>query len=281
MKKFYILLVALALGASTVYAQSDDEIRRQQEALQKEQQDLLKQQQREQEELAKQQAREEARMQKEQQKAQEQEIKKEQDRQKREQAKAENEARKAQKAAEKKAKRAEHYAQWGRKPGFTADPYAGGIISRRMYGQNSLHNAVGANLGVDFQYHRPIARHWDCNIGLGYRYSMYAYSHLLGASTDFSGKEEVLNQSTIVVPMKLAHISKDNQHGWYLGLTPSFSFGDAHLNAEFRHFRCDLSFGTQSRWLIFAPGMEVYFNLVPSYAVGDAKIHEVGVRFSL
>lgn len=285
MKKIFILLVAMALGASTAFAQSDDEIQRQQEALQKqqqkEQQDLLKQQQKEQEQLQRQQAREEARMQKEAEQARQDEIKKEQDRQKREQAKAESDARKEAKAAEKKAKRAEHYAQWGRKPGFTADPYAGGIIARRMYGQNSLHNAVGCNLGVDFQYHRPIARRWDFNIGLGYRYSMYCYSHLNGPATDFSGKEVVLNQNAILVPLKLAHISKDNEHGWYLGLTPGINFGTGTYNTEFKTFRFDVSFGTQNRWLIFAPGMEVYFNLLPTYRVGDFKIHEFGVRITL
>lgn len=285
MKKFYILLVAMALSAGTVFAQSDDELQRQQEALQKqqqkEQQDLLKQQQKEQEELQKQQAKEEARMQKEAEKARQEEIKKEEDRQKREQAKAESEARKEAKAAEKKAKRMEHYAQWGRKPGFTADPYVGGIIARRIYGQNSLHNSVGANLGVDFQYHRPIARHWDFNIGLGYRYSMYCYSHLKGAETDFTGKEVVLDENTIVVPLKLTHVSKDNEHGWYVGLTPGVSFGVDQISTAFKHLRCDLTFGTQNRWLIFAPGMEVYFNLLPTYYVGDRKIHEVGVRFSL
>lgn len=285
MKKIYILLVAMALSAGTVFAQSDDEIQRQQEALQKqqqkEQQDLLKQQQKEQEQLQKQQAKEEARLQKEAEQARQDEIKKEQDRQKREQAKAESEARKEAKAAEKKAKRAEHYAQWGRKPGFTADPYAGALISRRMYVQNSLYNAVGCNLGVDFQYRRPIARHWDFNVGLGYRYSMYCYSHLLGSATDFNGKEEIRNMGTVVVPIKLAHINKDNQHGWYVGVTPGINLGKDDVRVDFNTFRCDITLGTQNRWLIFAPGMEVFFNLLPSYGAGVQKIHEVGVRFSL
>lgn len=285
MKKFYILLVAMAISAGAAFAQSDDEIQRQQEALlkqqQKEQQDLLIQQQKEKEELQKQQAKEEARLQKEQEKARQEEIKKEEDRQKREEAKAVNDARKAQKAAEKKAKRAEHYAQWGRKPGFTADPYAGVLLDRRMYGQNSLHNAVGASVGVNFEYHRPIARRWDFNIGLGYRYGLYCYSHLLGAQTNFNGKEEVLNNNAIFVPIKLTHVNKDNQHGWYLGVAPAFTFGPANLNPEFNHFRCDVTIGTQNRWLIFAPGMELYCNLLPTYSVGDAKIHEIGVRFTL
>lgn len=284
MNKIYILLVAMALSAGTVFAQSEDEIQRQQQALQqqqqKEQQELLKQQQKEQEELRKQQAKEEARMEKERQKAQEEELKKEQDRQKREEAKAINDAKKKQKEAEKKAKREAQYAKWGRKPGFTADPYAGALIARRMYGQNSLFNAVGANIGVDFQYHRPIASRWDFNIGLGYRYNIYCYSHLMGASTDFNGKEEIRNKGAIAIPIKLAHISKDNQHGWYVGATPAIAIGANPIQFDYNLFRCDITVGSQNRWLIFAPGTELFFNILPTYSMGDKKIHEIGVRFS-
>lgn len=289
MKKFYILLVAMAISAGTAFAQSDDEIQRQQEALQrqqqKEQQDLLRQQQKEQEELQKQQAKEEARMQKEAEKARQDEIKKEEDRQKREQAKAATEARKAQKAAEKKAKRAEHYAQWGRKPGFTADPSAGVLLDRRMFGQNNYYNSVGANLGVVFDYHRPIARRWDVNLGLGYRYGLFCYSHL-GITGDginagsYNVKEQTSATSTLIVPIKLSHINKDNKHGWYCGVTPGIMLNtpDHGMN----RFRFDLSIGTQNRWLIFAPGTELYFNLVPTYKNGvQNKIHEIGVRFTL
>ncbi len=289
MKKFYILLVAMALSAGAAFAQSDDEIQRQQEALQKqqqkEQQDLLRQQQKEQEELQRQQAKEEARMQKEAEKARQEEIKKEEDRQKREQAKAQNEARKAQKAAEKKAKRAEHYAQWGRKPGFTADPSVSALLDRRMYGQNNYYNAVGANIGITFDYHRPIARRWDFNIGLGYRYTLFCYSHvgILGdgiTTSSYNGKEATSATSTILVPIKLSHLNKDNKHGWYLGVTPGFMLSTPEHNMN--RFRFDLSVGTQNRWLIFAPGTELYFNLMPTYASGPQnKIHEIGVRFTL
>lgn len=291
MKKFYILLVAMAISVGTVFAQSDDEIQRQQEALlkqqQKEQQDLIRQQQREQEELQKQQAKEEARMQKEQEKARQDEIKKEQDRQKREQTKAENEARKEAKAAEKKAKRAEHYAQWGRKPGFTADPYASALLDRRIYTKNSLYNSVGINLGVTFEYHRPIARRMDVNIGLGYRQSMYYYSHLFAANAtitadQLNGDEQHRSFGTIVLPLKMVFVNKDNKHGSYIGVTPGINLQKTYAeNAKFNAFRFDLAIGTQTRWLIFAPGTELYFNLVPTYATGDTKIHEIGVRFTL
>lgn len=280
MKKFYILLVAMAISAGAAFAQSDDEIQRQQESLQKqqqkEQQDLLRQQQKEQEELQKQQAKEEARLQKEAEKARQDEIKKEQDRQKREQAKAESDARKEAKAAEKKAKRAEHYAQWGRKPGFTADPYVSALLDRRIYGTYSDNNAVGFNLGVVFDYHRPIARRWDFNIGLGYRYNLYCYSH---AKLSDPTKEETAVYSTILVPIKMSHINKDNKHGWYAGVAPGFNFSRDIRNCS--TFRCDLTVGTQNRWLIFSSGVEAYINLLPTYTAVDTKIHEVGVRFTL
>ena len=79
---------------------------------------------------------------------QEKAIKKEQDRQKREQAKAEQKIRQQQKKAEKERKRQEHYAAWGRKPNFTADPSVSILTDRRFYGNNNFYNSVGANVGV-------------------------------------------------------------------------------------------------------------------------------------
>lgn len=286
-------MVAMALMGGTVFAQSNDSLERakQQEALmkqqQKEQQELLKQQQKEQEQLQKEQQRAEEKLQKEQQREEEKALKKEQDRQKREQVKAENERKAAEKKAAKKAKRQENYAKWGRKPGFTADPYASILTDRRIYTQNSLYNSVGANLGVTFDYHRPIAKRWDFNIGIGYRHTMYYYSHLFGAGdtitlNSFNGKEENRTYGTIVVPIKLSHLNKDNQHGWYLGVTPGFNLKKLSAEgAKFNRFRCDVAIGTQNRWLIFAPGAEVYFNLLPTYTSGNTKIHEFGIRFTL
>lgn len=300
MKKFYILLIAMALTAGTAFAQSNDSIERakQQEALlkqqQKEQQELLKAQQKEQERLMREQQKEQEkaqqermkeqeRLQKEQQKEQEQAMKKEQDRIKREQAKAESQARKAEKKAEKKRRQQEHYAAWGRSPRVSADPYASILTDRRIYTQNNLYNSVGANVGVNFVYHRPIARHWDFNIGLGYRHTMYYYSHLDGATTDFNGKEENRAFGAISLPITLSHLNKDNQHGWYFGVAPAFNLKKVSVpGAQFNRFRCDFTVGTQNKWLIFAPGTEVYLNLMPTYQTGvGTQIHEFGIRFNL
>ena len=303
MKKLYILLIAMALTAGAAFAQSNDSIERakqQQELLkqqQKEQEALLKQQQKEQERLMKEQqkaaekaqqerAKEQEKLLREQQKEQEQAIKKEQDRQKREQAKAESKIRKEQKKAEKERKRQEHYAAWGRKPNFTADPYATIVTDRRFYGTNNLYNAVGFNLGAVLDYHRPIARHWDFSIGLGYRYTNYYYSHLNAGATDFNGEEKTRHYNTILLPIKLSHISKDNDHGWYFGVAPGFNFGfqDLPNGAVFNKFRCDFTIGTQNSWLIFNPGFEVYFNILPTYTTtgnNATKIHEFGIRFKL
>ena len=306
MKKLYILLIAMALTAGTAFAQSNDSIERakqQQELLkqqQKEQEALLKQQQKEQERLMKEQqkaaekaqqerAKEQEKLLREQQKEQEQAIKKEQDRQKREQAKAEQKIRKEQKKAEKERKRQEHYAAWGRKPNFTADPYVSILNNRRIYTKNSFYNSVGANVGVTFDYHRPIARHWDFNIGLGYRYTYLTYSHLFTQNeldnlsrSSFDTEEQHKAYSTITVPIKLSHINKDNEHGWYVGIAPGFNLKKMKAEgAEFNRIRVDFSIGTQNRWLIFAPGTEVYLNLLPSYKTGDTRIHEFGIRFTL
>ena len=304
MKKFYILLIAMFLTAGAAYAQSNDSIERakQQEALlkqqQKEQQELLKQQQKEQEALQKEQQKaaqkaqeermkEQQKLQKEQQKEAEKAAKKEQDRIKREQVKAENKAKAEQKKAEKKRKRQEHYAAWGRHPNFTADPYVSIVSARRIYTKNSLYNSVGANVGVVFDYHRPIAKRWDFNIGIGYRYTYLTYSHLFSKNdtidiNSFSGTEKSRHFNTIFVPIKLSHINKDNDHGWYIGVAPGFNFPKLTAEgAKFNQFRVDASIGTQSRWLIFSPGTEIYFNLLPTYTSVNTKIHEFGIRFVL
>jgi flagellar motor protein MotB len=307
MKKFYILLIAMAITAGTAFAQSNDSIERakQQEALlkqqQKEQQELLQQQQKEQERLQKEQQKaaqkaqeermkEQQKLQKEQQKEAEKAAKKEQDRIKREQTKAENKAKAEQKKAERKRKREEHYAAWNRRPNFTADPSVAILADRLIYTKNSFYNSIGANVGVTFDYHRPIAKRWDFNVGIGYRFTYLTYSHLFSSAEldagltreSFNGNEESRTFSTVMVPIKISHINKDNNHGWYLGVAPGFNFGTKNASsAKFNKFRCDLAIGTQSRWFIFSPGTEVYFNLLPTYTSGDTKIHEFGIRFVL
>ncbi len=284
MKKLYILLLALFFSAGTIFAQNEDELLKKQ---QQEQQELLLQQQKEQERLQKQQQKEEERLAKEQAKAKEEAAKKEQDRIKREQTKEQNAIRKEQKKAEKKARHQQNYAKWNRKPNFTADPYATILTARRAYGTNNLFNAVGFNLGAIIDYHHPIAKRWDANIGLGYRYTNCFYSHLDKGVADFDGQEQTRSYSSIVLPIKLSFIGKDNDHGWYLGIAPGLNFGFSKAlpdKAQFNQYRCDIILGTQSRWLIFSPGMEVYFNLLPTYSTSnqnEGRIHEFGIRFNL
>ena len=304
MKKFYILLIAMALTAGAGYAQSNDSIERakqQQELLkqqQKEQEELLKQQQKEQEKLQKEQQKaaqkeqeerikEQQKLQKEQQKEAEKAAKKEQDRIKREQVKAENKAKAEQKKAERKRKREEHYRVWGRSPRLSADPSVGFLFNRRMLGNNSLYNGMGYNLGLVFDYHRPIARRWDFNIGLGYRYTTYVYSHKFSADKisdltvdDFYGTEFTNAMHTVVLPIKLSHINKDNEHGYYLGVTPGFNLNKVNY---INRFRCDVAVGSQTKWLIFSSGVEFYYNLLPTFVGVEQKgrIHEFGIRFTL
>lgn len=277
MKRFFILLVAMAISAGAAFAQSDDEIQRQ-----KEQEALLKQQQKEQADLQKQQQKEQEQLQKQQEREKQEEIKREQDRQKREAAKAQNEARKEQKKEEQKAKRKENYAKWGRSPRVGFDPSVTVLTDRRMYGNNDLYNSVGFNLGVTFEYRRPIAKRWDFNVGLGYRWTEYVYSHLDGAQTDFNGKEQTRSYSSIIVPIKLSHFNKTNENGWYLGVAPGFNFGMASVPYNtWSQFRCDLTVGTIGKLLIFTPGTEVYLNLIPTYVGEGSAIHEFGIRITL
>lgn len=325
MKKFYILLIAMALTAGTAFAQSNDSIERakQQEALikqqQKEQQELLEQQRKEQEKLMKEQqkaaqkeqeermkeqeriqkeqqkaaqkeqeerVKEQQKLQKEQQKEAEKAAKKEQDRIKREQTKAENKAKAEQKKAEKKRKRQEHYAAWNRHPNFTADPSVSILTDRRIFGKNNYYNSMGGNIGVTFDFHRPIAKRWDFNIGIGFRYSIYWYSHMgiIGDSItvkSYNVDEKTAKTGTIVLPIKLSHINKDNSHGWYIGAIPGVIINKT-TPYDMNRFRLDVAIGTQSRWFIFSPGTEVYFNLLPTYKSGSGNmIHEFGIRFVL
>lgn len=283
MKKGIVFLFSLILSAGIVCAQNDDEIQKKQ---QQQRYNLQEQQKKEQEHLQRQQQKEESRLAKEQARERQEAAKKEQDRIMREQIREQNAVRKEQEKAEQKAKHQRNFAKWGRRPQITADPYVSILTDRRFYGTNNRFNAVGFNVGGIIDWHLPVARRWDISIGAGYRYTNYFYSHLNGAADDFDGREETRFYNTVVVPFKVSYVSKDNKRGWYLGVAPGVSFGFDALpgNAQFNAFRCDISLGTQSRWLIFAPGIEAYINLVPTYTTIDANehlIHEFGIRFSL
>lgn len=313
MKKIFTIVCALCLTAGAIMAQSNDSLERakQQEAMlkqqQKEQQALQKQQQKEQAELQKEQQKAAEKAQKEQAKAEEKALKDEADRQKREEAKAANKARAEQKKIEKKQKRAANLAAWGRKNHFSVDPFVGLFNSQRSFKGDNLYNSWGVGLGLDVNYHYPIAKRWDVNVGLGYRYSLYAYNHALafgpnGASiynkNNYNGNMPTASVSTIEVPVKLSHVSKDNKDEIYLGLVPAFniatSFTYETMNAGklesntksdlklINSFRLEVVLGKQSKWTIFAPGVQAYFNLMPAYVGSlDVPIHEFGIRLAL
>lgn len=310
MKKIFTIAFALCLTTGAVMAQSNDSLERakQQEALQKqqqkEQQELQKQQQKEQADLLKEQQKAAEKAQKDQAKAEQKALKDEADRQKREEAKAANEARAEQKKLEKKQKRAENLAAWGRKNHFSIDPFAGLVYSQRSFKGDSPYNSWGVSLGLDVNYHYPIAKRWDFNVGLGYRYTLYSYNHALKFDTtgatvikknNYDGNVPTASVSTIEVPFKLSHVSKDNKDEIYLGLVPAFNIstsvtyelanGTSITNSELKlrnGFRLDVVLGKQSKWSVFAPGVQAYFNLMPTY-VNDLNvpIHEFGIRLAL
>lgn len=313
MKKIFTIVCILCLTAGAVMAQSNDSLERakQQEALlkqqQKEQQALQKQQQKEQAELQKEQQKAAEIAQKEQAKAEEKALKDEADRQKREEAKAANKARAEQKKIEKKQKRAANLDAWGRKNRISADPFVGLINSQRSFKGDNLYNSWGVSFGLDVNYHYPIAKRWDLNVGLGYRYSLYAYNHALtfgqnGAriynKNNYDGNVPTASVSTIEVPVKLSHVSKDNKDEIYLGLVPALNIatnftyetmnaGKLESNTKsdlklLNSFRMEVVLGKQSKWSIFAPGVQAYFNLMPAYVESlNAPIHEFGIRLAL
>lgn len=306
MKKAFTLLFALCLTAGAAMAQSNDSLERA-----KQQEALLKKQQQEQADLLKEQQKAAEKAQKEQVEAEKKAMKDAAAKQKREKAKAANEARAEQKKQQKKQQRAEDLAAWGRKNHFSIDPFVGLAYSQRGLTKDSPYNSWGADFGLDLNYHYPIAKRWDLNVGLGFRYALYAYNHAVrfdanGISVlnkgNYNGTVPTASVSTAEVPIKLSHVSKDNQNEIFLGLVPAFniattttyelvdasgqlqSVSDKNLKLMNR-FRCDLVLGRQGKWMVFAPGVQAYVNLMPTYvenASGLASpIHEFGIRLAL
>ena len=284
MKKIFVLITVMAFAAAGVMAQSNDSLERL-----KQQEALLKQQQKEQQELLKQQQKEQEHLQREQQREAQEAMKKEQDRVKREQAKAENEAKAEKRKAAREQKRQERYASWGRSPRLSADPSVGMFANRRMLGYNSYYNSLGVNVGVTFTYHRPIMRRWDFEIGLGYRYSEYAFSHMytnaeisaLYGPASFYDAEKTVGEHTVVLPIKFCRVKKDSHRGVYIGVTPGFNINKIDYMMR---YRCEVNVGTERKFFIFAPGTELYFNLVPTFVAGkekEGRIHELGLRITL
>lgn len=310
MKKIMLVAVALMLGMGCAYAQGDDpaERQKQQEALlkqqQKEQEALLQQQMKEQEELQKKQEREEQKAIEEQRKAEEKAYAQQQ----------KDEARKAkeeQKKAEKKQKRAERRAAIGRGMSFGIDPFTGYVNSNLLSEPASLYNSVGYELGAVVTVNYPLSKKWDLTVGAGYRMASYSYLNTVKA---MDGKMDTiltnspyrnmstLGTHTILVPIMLSHFDKDKKHtDVYFGIRPGYtfknSFGFTQLgkdnkwsepkhqkeNIDFLNaFRLDVVLGSTYRhFLIFNPGISLFFNLMPTYTPDGAGIHEFGINIAL
>ncbi|MCQ2283109.1 MAG: PorT family protein [Bacteroidales bacterium] len=208
----------------------------------------------------------------------------ERERQKREAAKAQNKAMRKQKAAQNKTKRRGNYSRWGRGPRVGFDPYGSLLTDRRLYGRNNQYNSVGFNVGGVLEYRQPIGRRFNFNVGLGYRWTYYTYSHLDITSDDFdvNGFEQHRDYHSILAPMKIALVEKNNKRMWYAGITPATNIGMVSVpTSSWNIFRLDVTLGMQNRLSIFSPGVEVYYNLLPTYNDGvGIPIHEFGLRFS-
>lgn len=208
----------------------------------------------------------------------------EREREKREAAKAQNKAIRKQKAAQKKTKRRGNYSRWGRGPRVGFDPYGSLLTDRRLYGRNNQYNSVGFNVGGVLEYRQPIGRRFNFNVGLGYRWTYYTYSHLdiTQEGFDVNGFEQHRDYHSILAPIKIALVEKNNTRMWYLGITPGTNIGMVSVpTSSWNIFRIDATFGMQDRLSIFSPAIEVYCNLFPTYDDGiGTPIHEFGLRFA-
>lgn len=343
MKRIIALSLSLLLFGAYASAQSNDSIERlrQQEALlkqqQKEQQELMRQQQAEQEELQKQQRKEEeqalkerqkeeARIAKEQLKEAEAAAKAEQKRaeaeakaeakaeQKRVEAEAKAEQKKAD-AARKKEERKARKAAIGRDTRFTLDPFASYALGTRCLRYSDVYHGSNGAVGLDIVIHNPIAKRWDFDFGLGYRYTNFWYSNRISYDTvnkDFVWNDTKLSHysysvstymHTLEIPLRLSHIDKDGD-AFYFGLNLGYNLSNRFMlkqlepdntyttiqdfdnTKNYLKYRCDvvMGFGGRSKMKLFSPGLSFYFNLVPTYIKGtngDEPIHEFGIRVNL
>lgn len=276
MRKKVIFVIAFALGCGAAWGQSNDSIERlrQQEAAIRFQQEQLQ----------------------------------------RDQAKAEKEARDRERDAKNAQRRAERRAAIGRKGRLCIDPAVSYAFNKRLVGRSSLFNALGPNVSLTVSYHLPIAKRLDFVFGTGYRFDLMAYDHtvlydpsagrFVPAPTQlYKGRSPMLTTHIIQIPLSLAFVPKGDRPEWYVGLVPGFAvankFAYSELNASgksttaqkernafeaLNRFRCDLVVGEQSRAAFLSPGVQLFFNLVPTYVKGveeEGRIHEFGLRLTL
>lgn len=314
MKKIFTLMVVLAMGAGMIHAQVVDTNAQQQyqQSLQQ-QQEFLQMQQEQQEQALKENQKEQERLQKEQAKVEKEQAKAAKAAEK-EQAIAEKEALRAEKEAKAEAKR-QRREEIGRGPRLGADPYVFLSMATRNAQYADLYNTRSIlGLGLDVTYHYPLNKKVDFVAGIGYRFSSYHYRNMVDPNNDqtdlvfttsgITHLERIssLTTSTIMIPIHLNFVGKKGNEV-YLGVDAGYAikaqFGAAQLDESnnynevigktdmknFKNMRLDFVVGfTRDNWLIFAPGVECYFNILPTYIDGtnnNNPVHEFGIKIQL
>ncbi len=305
MKKLLFFLSALTLSVIG-FAQVDSA------ALQREQEALRQQQQQEQQELLERQQRQQEAALKQQQKEQEQALKDQEREQKAQQKAQEKEQADLLKAQEKKIKKEQRRAEIGRSWRVSINPLLG--IGTPLSGDYAdPYYSDHYQLGGEVELHYAIAKKWDVSIGVGYERRNYTFNNCVTynlATTEFDlystdhalNHKSELSVNSIQVPLRLLHVSESGRE-WYLGLNfgynmnNSFTYSvlgndhnytvDAALNANnltnVNKVRLDAMIGWRHKpllWL-FNPGVQAYFNLLPTFTMDGHKMHEFGIVVEL
>lgn len=310
MKKLIALLACTALCAP-IWAQIDSA------TIQRQQQELLQQQQKEQQDLIRQQQKEQEQQLKQQQKEQEKQLKEQAREQQREQ-----EALQAKQ--EKQLRKAERRESHDRSFYLSIDPYAGNTINSNFRVKNDpYHSGSGFwrgyrgdfLCGADIIAHMPLNKHWNFDLGLGYGLNRFAYTN--DVIFDSISNGIVLKPTSELVPTEiqyngwLHHIEmplllsrcstrgdstwKENFFGVILGYNYAANFrtrywddnGDKvvtdniNMLKAFNKYEAKFVLGTMEKTFIFAPGSYIYLNLIPTYVDNNHKVYELGFVYKL
>lgn len=301
MKKVFLAVLLCALSFTGVKAQVVDSLeqnRQQQEMLQQQEKELqkqLKQEQKEQEE-------------------QEKAMLKQQKQEQKEQEALEKQQKKEEKQAAKEAK-AQRRAEIGRGLSFSIDPALGVGFTSFFTDAASPYYSDNFSLGLTVNVHYPIAKKWDVNIGVGYQMAYHEYYNDIiydGVNNNFILNDYLtpLNATphtfihTFELPITIAHVKTKNDKRSYLyaGLSVGYNIASnfavsmvqsdnstskmyAEPNiANVNKWRLDVIVGWSKSWFLFRPGVQLYFNLLPTYIEGTNggnPIHELGVKVAL
>ena len=209
---------------------------------------------------------------------------------------------------------------YGRKGSVTFDPGVTLFFARTASARQNLCNGFGFNANAELIYHHPLSSKVDITGGIGYRYSRHIFDH----DIYFDGMDVRLNPGdgmrsipsltshTVYLPIRMTLVVPSTNPfpkpasvtatEWYIGIAPGLSvasqFSFRHVEADGsvsdnhttdkvqsrNNFRLDLLLGYDHRWLIFATGLELYFNIIPTFKEGvetTAQIHEFGLRLHL